>query len=107
MPAEPTLVEFSTRIGIDIPAENVVIIDADSGGESHDLHLDASTTMFFDDGSERDEPKKKDGAWEILEPTHVNESLLAQAYATTLDIFGILGGAVVGYLAWDTAREIR
>lgn len=25
----------------------------------------------------------------------------------TLDIFGILGGAVVGYLAWDTAREIR
>lgn len=25
----------------------------------------------------------------------------------TLDIFGILGSAVVGYLAWDTAREIR
>lgn len=25
----------------------------------------------------------------------------------TLDIFGILGGAVVGYLAWDSAREIR
>jgi hypothetical protein len=25
----------------------------------------------------------------------------------TLDIFGILGGAVIGYLAWDTAREIR
>ncbi|HQR42025.1 MAG TPA: hypothetical protein PLX97_05060 [Gemmatales bacterium] len=25
----------------------------------------------------------------------------------TLDIFSILGGAVIGYLAWDTAREIR
>lgn len=25
----------------------------------------------------------------------------------TLDIFGIIGGAVVGYLAWDSAREIR
>jgi hypothetical protein len=25
----------------------------------------------------------------------------------TLDIFGILGGAVVGYLAWDSSREIR
>ena len=25
----------------------------------------------------------------------------------TLDIFGILGGAVISYLAWDTAREIR
>jgi hypothetical protein len=24
-----------------------------------------------------------------------------------LDIFGILGGAVVAYLAWDTAREFR
>lgn len=27
--------------------------------------------------------------------------------STVLDIFGILAGAVVGYLAWDTAREIR
>jgi threonine/homoserine/homoserine lactone efflux protein len=25
----------------------------------------------------------------------------------TLDIFCILGGAVVSYLAWDTARDIR
>ncbi|HQR05471.1 MAG TPA: hypothetical protein PLN21_01545 [Gemmatales bacterium] len=25
----------------------------------------------------------------------------------TLDVFGILGGAVIGYLAWDTTREIR
>lgn len=25
----------------------------------------------------------------------------------TLDIFGIIAGAVIGYLAWDTAREIR
>jgi hypothetical protein len=27
--------------------------------------------------------------------------------STALDIFGILGGAVIGYLAWDTARDIR
>lgn len=27
--------------------------------------------------------------------------------STVLDIFGILGGAVIGYLAWDTTREIR
>jgi hypothetical protein len=25
----------------------------------------------------------------------------------TLDIFGILAGAIVAYLAWDTAKEIR
>jgi hypothetical protein len=25
----------------------------------------------------------------------------------TLDVFGILGGAVIAYLAWDSAREIR
>lgn len=25
----------------------------------------------------------------------------------TLDIFGILAGAIVSYLAWDTSREIR
>lgn len=25
----------------------------------------------------------------------------------TLDIFAILGGAVIGYLAWDSAQEIR
>jgi hypothetical protein len=27
--------------------------------------------------------------------------------SVTLDIFGILSGALVAYLAWDTAREIR
>lgn len=27
--------------------------------------------------------------------------------SVTLDIFGILAGALVAYLAWDTAREIR
>ncbi|HMP18405.1 MAG TPA: hypothetical protein PKD72_15375, partial [Gemmatales bacterium] len=25
----------------------------------------------------------------------------------TLDIFGILAGAIIAYLAWDTAREMR
>lgn len=88
MPAEPTLIEFSTRIGNDIPAENVVIIDVDSGTEGDPFQVDDDTPAYFGDDTVSVKHDDEEEEWELSDPSPVSESLLEQAYAATLNIFG-------------------
>lgn len=88
MPAEPTLIEFSSRIGADIPAENVVFLDVDSEPTSVLLDVDTDTTVFLLDENTEEKNSDINDIWELSEPSPLSESLLAQAYVSTLDIFG-------------------
>lgn len=87
MPAEPTLIEFSTRIGTDIPAENVVMIDVDSG-----IGLDPfpvnDIPVYLDDDTGSDKHHDDNEMWELSDASPSSESLLEQVYASTLSIFG-------------------
>lgn len=88
MPAEPTLIEFSTRIGTDIPAENVVMIDVDSGAGLDPFQVDDDTPAYLGDETVTDKHNDNEEVWELSDASPVSESLLEQAYASTLNIFG-------------------
>lgn len=88
MPAEPTLIEFSTRIGTDIPAENVVTFDIDSDNGPYSLPTNDDTSTYFGDDNVNEMQTEDDDRLGLLEVFPTRDSLLEQVYASTLDIFG-------------------
>lgn len=88
MPAEPTLIEFSTRIGTDIPAENVVMIDVDSGIGLDAVPENEDIPVYLGDDIVSGKPEDDDEGWELSDASPASVSLLEQTYASTLNIFG-------------------